>query len=193
MDMSKNALAHLQRDSTLGPLIAEHGDLTIQPAEDTFRRLIRSIISQQVSTQSATAIRTRLFDRYEITPAAILRVPPEELREVGLSRQKAEYVRNIAAAYREHGYSRDYFDGMSDREVIDELTKIKGIGIWTAKMYLMFCLGRDDVFPIEDLGIRNGMRQLYGADVSRPEMRTIADAWRPHRSTASRYIWRVIE
>jgi DNA-3-methyladenine glycosylase II len=134
-----------------------------------------------------------LDDAVEITPEALLRTEQPTLRDLGLSRQKASYVHNIAEAFIEHGYSREYFAEMSDDAVIDELTDIKGVGTWTAKMQLMFSLGRPDVFPVEDLGIRKGMYTIYGDDLERSRMEEIAEQWRPYRSYAALYLWRAVE
>lgn len=188
--MSREAISTLKSDPDLGPLIEEHGTLTLEPADDTFRRLVVSVVRQQVSMAAARAIRNRLFDDFEITPSSLAAVDPEELTAVGLSSRKAEYVRNIAQAHLENGYGREYFAGLEDEEVVSELTEIRGVGDWTARMYLMFCLGREDVFPVEDLGIRKGMRELYHEDMTRREMREKAGDWRPYRSFASLYLWR---
>lgn len=180
----------LYDDPVMAELIEEHGELAVEPADDMFRRMTVSIINQQLSSESAAAIRDRVFDRFEVTPDALLAADADELRELGLSRQKIEYIRNIAEAYTENGYSVAYFEGMSDEEVIEELTAIKGVGVWTAKMTLMFCLGREDVFPVEDLGIRRGMEQAYGIE-DRGAMEEKATDWAPFRSYASRYLWRI--
>ena len=191
--MMEDAIPVLETDPALGPVIAEHGPIPFEPAEDVFERLVRSILSQQVSTASARAIRERLFSAVEIDPESILDTDPELLRAVGLSRQKAAYVRNVAEAFLAKEYDRDSFAQMTDEEIISELTAIKGVGVWTAKMQLIFTFGRPDVFPIEDLGIRNGMRELFGEDLTREGMREQADAWRPYRSAASLYLWRVVD
>jgi len=191
--MEREAADALRADPDLEELVEEYGPLALDPAEDTFRRLVVSIVRQQVSVDAASAIRERLFDRFEITPASIAAADPADLREAGLSAQKAEYVRHIATAYLEEGYGPAYFDGVADREVIAELTGIRGVGEWTAKMYLMFCLGRPDVFPVEDLGIRKGMWTRFDPDMTRAEMRARAERWRPYRSYASLYLWRVTE
>lgn len=189
--MDDYAHSQLRSDPTIGPIVEEHGRLSIGPAEDTFERLTTSIINQQLSSTSAAAIRDRVFDRFEIAPAELLDADHEELRETGLSRQKIEYIKNIAQAYQSKNLGVDYFRDMEDEVVIGELTEIKGVGSWTAKMYLIFCLGREDVFPVEDLGIRKGMKALFDEDMSRSEMQTAAEDWRPYRSYASRYVWRV--
>lgn len=188
-----SAHEHLRADPDVGPLVERYGELTVEPADDTFQRLVVAIVRQQVSMAAARAIRERLFDRFAVTPAAMADADPAALTEAGLSARKAEYVRNVAEAYLERGYSRAYFRGMDDDAVRAELTAIRGIGDWTAKMFLMFCLGREDVFPVEDLGIRKGMRTLYGAELSRPAMVERAEAWRPYRSYASRYVWRAYD
>ena len=179
----------LRADPHLGPVVDEHGELAIDPAADPFERLVVSIVNQQLSTASAAAIRERLFDRYEITPEAMLAADDEGLRELGLSHQKIEYVRNVADQFIADDLSHSTFAEMTDEEVIGELTEIKGVGVWTAKMFLIFVLAREDVFPIEDLGIRRGMEMLFGDEISRPEMVERAEAWRPYRSYASRYLW----
>lgn len=189
--MHDRAERQLKSDPKIGPLVEEHGSLEIGPADDTFRRFTTSIINQQLSSASAAAIRDRVFGRFEITPAAMVNADPDELRETGLSRQKIEYIKNIARAYQSKDLGVEYFEGMDDQAVIQELTDINGVGTWTAKMYLIFCLGREDVFPVEDLGIRNGMEALYESDMTRREMYGASKVWQPYRSYASRYIWRV--
>lgn len=183
----------LRADPILRPhvdrVIAEHGPLSLAPAPDAFARLVTSIVNQQLSVASAQAIRDRLFDAVDVTPSALLDADPETLRACGLSAQKTEYVRNVARAFREHGWTRGTFDAMSDAAVVDALTNVRGVGVWTAKMFLVFALARPDVFPVEDLGIRRGMTTLYG-ERSRAEMVDLADAWRPHRSLGSLYVWK---
>jgi len=176
-------------DEVLAALIDDHGELGIEPAEDLFERLVTSILRQQVSMASAAATRERLFDAVEVTPAGVLAADEAVLKDAGLSRQKTRYVRNVAEVFAERDYSHEYFREMDDEAVVAELTSITGVGEWTARMQLMFALGRPDVFPVGDLGIRKGMRTLYG-DLSREEMVEQAEAWRPYRSYASLYLWR---
>jgi DNA-3-methyladenine glycosylase II len=176
-------------DEVLAALIDDHGELGIEPAEDLFERLVTSILRQQVSMASAAATRERLFDAVEVTPAGVLAADESVLKDAGLSRQKTRYVRNVAEAFDERDYSHEYFREMDDEAVVAELTSITGVGTWTARMQLIFALGRPDVFPVGDLGIRKGMRTLYG-DLSREEMVEQAEAWRPYRSYASLYLWR---
>jgi DNA-3-methyladenine glycosylase II len=195
----------LRDDAYLGPLVAQHGELELDPWEDTFQRLVVSILRQQVSMASAAAIRERLFENFEVTPTAIAAADPQALQDVGLSGQKADYVQHIADAYMEYGYDREYFETLADDEVVDELTQIHGVGEWTAEMFLMFALGREDVFPVGDLGIRKGVQELMAADAAtsgdvgatadatRAEMLSFAERWRPYRSYASLYVWQAYE
>ncbi|WP_144903816.1 DNA-3-methyladenine glycosylase family protein [Halobellus captivus] len=184
----------LRTDPELGPLVETHGELPIGTADDEFERLVVAIVNQQLSVESAAAIRERLFDRIEVTPTGVRDAPDDALRDVGLSKQKIEYVRNVADAFEERDLTRTGLEGEDDATVIGLLTEIRGVGVWTAKMYLIFVLGRPDVFPVEDLGIRKGMGELYGYDDGdREAMVEHAERWRPYRSHASRYLWRVVD
>jgi len=182
----------LAADPALAPLIERYGRLELEPAEDMFRRLVVSILRQQVSMASAAATEERLFDAVEVTPTGVLAADTETLRDCGLSRQKASYVRNAAEAFAST-YDRAYFEGMDDDAVIAELTEITGVGEWTARMQLLFSLGRPDVFPVGDLGVRKGMRALFGDGMDRDGMCERAERWRPYRSYATLYLWRFDE
>jgi DNA-3-methyladenine glycosylase II len=186
----------LREDPVLRALIEEFGEIEIDTAEDPFERLVVSIINQSVSTASANAVRDRVFERLDdITPAAVLAADTDELSGAGLGETKTEYVRNAARAFRERDLGREGFADASDEEVIDELGEIRGIGEWTARMYLIFALGREDVLPLGDLAVRRGIESLYGdgEELTRGEMREIAERWRPYRSLATLYIWRHYE
>ena len=185
-------MKELRQDEKLRPLIEEHGELKIEASNNPFERMVTSIVNQQLSTQSAEAIRGRLFDSFEITPEGLLEASEEDLADVGLSRQKIEYIQSAASHFIEDDLSIEKFEEMSDEEVIDELTDIHGVGDWTAKMYMIFVLGREDIFPVEDLGIRKAMEDLYGLE-SRSDMREKAEEWRPYRSMASRYLWKSVD
>jgi DNA-3-methyladenine glycosylase II len=182
----------LRRDPVMADLLDRHDPYT-ETDWNEFERLCISIINQQLSTASAAAVRERVFALldHEVTPEAVLSANESELREAGLSRSKVEYVRNAAEAFLEDDLTREGLADRSDEEVIERLTEIKGIGEWTARMYLLFVLERPDILPLGDLAVRKGIQQLYGngTELSRGEMREIAERWRPHRSTATRYIW----
>ncbi|KTG08575.1 3-methyladenine DNA glycosylase [Haloprofundus marisrubri] len=176
------------RETDLAPLVDEYGELELTPADDLFERFVVSIVNQLISTEAARTIRARLFEQFEVTPDAMLTAEADALREVGLSPQKVEYVKNVAAWFEENDVTRERFTEMSDAAVTRELTDIRGVGDWTAKMVLMFGLGREDVFPVEDLAVRRGMEDLFG-ELTRAEMRTLAEAWSPYRSIATLYVW----
>lgn len=189
---AREAAATLRDDAVLGEVVEAHGPLALDPADDPFERLLVSICRQQVSTASAAATRERLFAAVDPEPAAVRATDREVLREAGLSRQKARYVHEIAAAFADPDRDLDALDEASNETVRERLTAITGVGEWTANMQLLFSYGRPDVFPVGDLGIRKGMRELYG-DLSRPEMVDRSAAWAPYRSYASRYLWRVVD
>jgi len=172
----------------------------MRPHKDYYQSLVDSIISQQLSTYAAAAIEKRfqdLFGGVFPTPEQILTKDVETLRGIGFSRGKATYVLDLAQHIVDGKVKFDHLDGLSNDEVIAELTQVKGIGVWTAHMFLMFCMGRPDVLPIGDLGIRNGIRKLYGlADAPTPEQVTEIAAknkWHPYESVASWYIWHSLD
>jgi len=191
--MTDSPHATLREDPDLGPLVDHHGPLTLDTADDLFERLVVSILRQQVSMESAAATRERLFDAVDVTPEGVLAADDEALRDVGLSRQKTRYVNAVAQRFREAGYTVDYFEGLSDEEVRAELTDITGVGDWTANMQLLFALGRADVFPVGDLGVRKGFRNVVGEGYDRAEMVDYAERWAPYRSYATLYLWRAQE
>ncbi|MFC7133741.1 MULTISPECIES: DNA-3-methyladenine glycosylase family protein [Salinibaculum] len=191
--MHREAADALASDDTLAPLVAEHGPLALEPADDLFERLVVSIIRQQVSMDAAAAIRERVFERFEVTPAAVLAADEDALRDAGLSAAKVEYVRAAAERFQQRDYDRDFFADLSTEDVLAELGEIRGIGPWTGKMFCLFCLGRPDVFPVEDLGVRKGMWQVADSDMSRNDMVERAEPWRPYRSYAALYLWRAAD
>ncbi|WP_266077849.1 DNA-3-methyladenine glycosylase family protein [Haladaptatus caseinilyticus] len=190
--MNDDALSTLRTDPIMADLLERHDPYTERNWSE-YERLCISIINQQLSTASANAVRERVFDLldHEVTPKTVLDASEEKLREAGLSRTKVEYIKNAARAFQRDDYTKSGLADCSDEEVIDRLTEIKGIGDWTARMYLLFVLERGDVLPLGDLAVRRGIEQLYneGEELTRAEMREIAEAWRPYRSVATRYIW----
>lgn len=183
----------LRQDPVMADLIDTHDPYT-EPDWNEYERLCISIINQQLSTASAAAVKTRVFELLddEVTPETVLAADEPALREAGLSRSKVEYMKNAARAFQERDYSREGLAEHTEAEVIELLTEIRGIGEWTARMYLLFVLKREDVLPLGDLAVRRGIEQLYGngdGELTRAEMREIADQWRPYRSVATRYIW----
>ncbi len=194
MSGSTDPIDRLRADPHLGPVVEAHGPVTVEPAEDPFARFVVAIVNQQLSTQSAAAIRERLFDRFEVTPETILAADDQALGEVGLSSQKRRYVRNVAEAYRSGKVDPERYGTMGDDAVVADLTDIVGVGDWTANIFLMFVLGREDVFPVGDLGIRKAMVDLFDVrEEDRAEMVELAERWAPHRTYASLYLWRSVD
>jgi DNA-3-methyladenine glycosylase II len=167
--------------------------------EDHYGALVRSITGQQLSVLAARAIYGRLtarFDGRPPTPQEILDDDPEELRAAaGLSRAKVSYLRSLAEHVVSGELELERLDSLTDEQVIAELVAVKGLGLWTAQMFLMFHLGRPDVLPVGDLGIRRAIERAYGLQglPDATTMEAIAAPWRPHRTLACRYLWRSLQ
>jgi DNA-3-methyladenine glycosylase II len=195
------AADHLSKhDPYLAPVIARSGPCTIQPNNNYYQDLVESIIGQQLSVKAAASIRNRfrdLFGGQLPTPEQILTKSVEELRSIGFSRAKAGYVRDLAQHVIEGKVTFDHLPALSNEEIIGELTDVKGIGEWTVHMFLMFCMGRLDVLAHGDLGIKNGIKKLYGLDhvPSPQEIKAIAEQynWAPYQSIACWYIWQSLD
>lgn len=191
--MSDEAVALLGRDPALGPLVADHGPIVLEPAPDPFARLVQSVARQQISMAAGDAVVDRLDERIGLDPVAIAETDQSELESVGLSAQKAETIQTIAQAQVEGTLEHAQLAELPDATVIDRLTAIDGVGPWTAKMYLIFCLARPDVFPVEDLGVRRAMETVVGVDGSRQAMVERAGEWSPVRTYATLYLWRAVD
>ena len=198
-DQIDAALVHLrQADSIMGDLIEKAGPFTLKLDRNRFGMLVRSILSQQISTKAARAIRLRLDQLLlpdKLSAEAISRVTDEQLRSVGLSGQKVAYVRDLSARVLDNRLRLDRIGRMSDEAAIEHLIQVHGIGRWTAQMFLIFSLGRLDIFPHDDLIVRSSIRELYGLE-ELPDKRIsheIAQLWSPYRSVAAWYCWRWID
>lgn len=187
-----DAITFLSQDLVMRQLIENNEPIELIPHPDPFERLVISVVNQQLSIASAAAIRKRLFNGFKVTPSGILSANKKDLRSTGLSTQKVDYITNIALAFQD-GLSINDLDSMSDVQIIQTLTKIKGIGVWTAKMFLIFVLAREDVFPVEDLAIRRSMQIFYPSLDTIDKMVLKADDWSPYRSYAARYLWTAID
>jgi len=182
----------LREDPELAELIDRHGHIDLFHSADLYQQLVCMIIEQQVSTASARAVQERFFKQFEVTPENIIDLDDEELKNAGLSRQKAGYVKNAAEKFIKEDLDQSKFEEMTDSEAVDKLTEIKGIGEWTAEMFLMFGLGRKDVFSTGDLILRNAMQDIYSIS-DRQEMRKKAEQWKPYRTIACLYLWKEFE
>ena len=163
--------------------------------KDYFDDLVEAIASQQLSGKAAKTIFGRLKEKAggKLTPESILKIKDEEIRACGMSWAKARYVKDLADKVKSQKLKIKSFDKLSDEEVMKELIVVKGIGRWTAEMFLMFSLARPDIFPADDLGIRNGLKKLLKKDLKPLEMDAFSVRWKPHRTAASWYIWRSLE
>lgn len=194
----RKALRHLRNaDPVIGGLIDQIGPYRIKYLEPRFDSLAKSVVYQQLSGKAALTIYTRLSDALggEVTPENVLRLRPAGMRKLGLSKQKVTYIRDLAAHTRGGILDFAALPRMGDDEVIEALTRVKGIGVWTAHMFLIFALRRPDVLPIGDLGIRAAVRKAYALK----QMPTPGDVeergrcWRPWATVASWYLWRSLE
>lgn len=188
---------HLSKDKRFAPLLSARPPVTLVRGEDVWLSLTGSVMSQQLSVKVAEVIRQRFLGLYAGTPlpAQVLATEIPLLRSIGLSNAKAQYVKNIAEFSLTEGTSFAQLQAMSDEEVIAYLTRIKGVGRWTVEMLLMFTLGREDVFPVDDLGIQQAMARIYRLKTDdkkafREKMKKISAKWSPYRSYASLHLWR---
>lgn len=202
-DQHKLAIRHLCRiDPVMRRVIDHVGPCTLKSERDRFWMLVRSILSQQISTAAARTVRDRVVLLIEsrsgskrVTPERLLALSVDELRSAGCSQRKAEYMLDLAEKVDNGEVVLAKIGHLSNEEVIDTLVQVRGIGRWTAEMFLMFSLGRLDVFPVDDLGVRNAMLELYelGQPVAHDDFRTIAEKWQPYATIGSWYCWRSLE
>ena len=189
-------IEHLSKDRKLAKILGEE-PLVLKPKKQVYLHLCGSIMSQQLSTKVAAVIWKRFLALYEDespTPEQILATPYDTLRGIGLSNAKVSYVQNVARFALEHGMEWKQLKKMSDEEVISHLTQIKGVGRWTTEMLLMFALGREDVFAVDDLGIQMAMKKLYKLDDSnkkefKAKMLQLSARWSPYRTYACLHLW----
>jgi DNA-3-methyladenine glycosylase II len=198
MVSSRKALTHLRRsDPVLAAIIDRAGPFRMEYREPSFETLSRSIVYQQLSGRVARVIFGRLADALPngFTPEAILKLRPLRMRALGLSAQKTAYIRELASHTRRGSVVFEDLPGLPDADVIALLTQVKGIGVWTAQMFLMFALQRPDVLPLADLGIRSAIRKAYHLHElpKAAEVERIAQPWRPYRTTACWYLWRSLD
>ncbi len=200
-DYWDDACKHLgKRDRVMRKLIPQFGEGRLQSRGDAFTTLARSIVGQQISVKAAQSV----WDRFaaltgepvtRIQPAAVLSLDTLAMRGAGLSARKVEYLADLAAHFESGAVHVQMWQQMDDESIIEELVAIRGIGRWTAEMFLIFHLMRPDVLPLDDLGLIKGISVNYfsGEPVSRAEAREVGDAWAPFRSVATWYIWRSLD
>jgi len=196
-----DACRHLvKRDRVMKKLIPQFGDGRLQSPGDAFTTLARSIVGQQISVKAAQSV----WDRFakllsgpssRVAPSAVLALDPVALRAAGLSARKIDYLRDLAQHFESGAVHVRQWQQMEDEAIVDELVAIRGIGRWTAEMFLIFHLMRPNVLPLDDMGLLKGISLHYfsGEPVSRAEAREVGDAWSPFRSVATWYIWRSLD
>lgn len=189
-------VAHLRAvDPRMAELIDRVGPCTLTLRPDLFEALVHSIVSQQISTKAKEAIMARIHAYYApaITPESLLSTPDDDLRALGCSRAKVAYLKDLSARVADSSLDLNRLPGLADEAIIEELVQVKGIGRWTAEMLLIFALGRLDVWPVDDLGIVVGVQLLYDLPARLParQLHVYGEPFRPYRSIASWYLWRV--
>ena len=198
-DFARARRVLMRRDPILATVIRKHKTRSLldTPSMDPFPALVRTITAQQISTKAAATIHGRLVALMPrgVTPAEMMALTDDQLRTAGLSRQKTAYLRDLAVKVEGGALPVHSLHELTDEAVIEAIVKVKGLGRWSAEMFLMFRLRRPDVLPVDDLGIVNAMQRLYGLR-KRPKpdrMKKIAEPWRPYRTVACWYLWRSLE
>lgn len=194
-------LQYLQKDKILSQAIGNlESEIRPELNIDIYHELLASIVSQQLSSKVVKIIWRRFTDLFvDGYPNAeiLLSTEHQTLRAIGLSNSKVNYVKNVAEFKLKNDMSFEYLQQMSDQEIVDYLTQIKGVGKWTAQMILMFPMDRPNVFPVNDLGIQNAMKRLYGLDLDKKElllrMNEISSQWDPYKTLASKYLWKILD
>jgi len=191
MELSEAERKLSELDDDMAALIARNGHIHREPRTDFFASLTRSIIGQQISVKAAAAILGRFETATGMNPAKTTALSEDQARVIGLSGQKYRYIHDLAEHFVRDSMVFDHLDTLSDDEVIAELTKVKGIGVWTAQMFLMFTLVRPDIFAPDDRGLQLAIQKLYALpDVPpRAELEALAAKWTPYRTAASWHLW----
>ena len=186
----------MKKDRVMRRLVPKFIGASIETRGEPFVTLARSVVGQQISVKAAQSV----WDRFSalmktVNPRSVSKLTVEDMRAAGLSGRKVEYIKDLADYFQTGKVSVKQWDAMEDEAIIAELIAIRGIGRWTAEMFLMFYLRRPDVLPLDDVGLLNGISKLYFSDepVSRSEVRDLARAWEPYRSVATWYIWRSLD
>jgi DNA-3-methyladenine glycosylase II len=192
-DRAKRAIA--RSDPVMASIMRRYPRIHLVSRGDPFQTLARSIVGQQISVKAAQSVWNKFSGvAVEVIPEKILQLKATQLRACGLSERKGEYIRDLAQRFADGAVQVHRWPGMSDEEVIADLVQVRGIGRWTAEMFLMFNLLRPDVLPLADLGLQKGIRRAYfKRKVALRTMARLGDAWRPWRSVATWYLWRSLD
>lgn len=196
--MSKGAVKALRKDPKLAKIIDLVGEYQIRKSRNYYESLVEAIITQQLAGSAAKAISNRfrrLYGKSFPKPIDVINTTDSKLRKTGLSRPKIKYIKELSKAIKAKKLKMRSISKLSDEEVIERLTQVKGVGRWTAEMFLIFSLGRMDVLPVGDLGLRKGI-QLYNSADELPdaaEIEKLAERWRPYRTVATWYLWKSLK
>ena len=186
-----------KNDVVLGEIIKQKPPFRLKPSDDYFKDLVSTIISQQLSFKVYRTLEKRLFDKlnHTLTPETILVLPDDEFRSCGLSVSKGKYIKNVAEFFIKNPGFEKSINKLSDEELTAQLISIKGIGMWSVQMFLIFNLVRLDIFPMKDLGIRNSIKKLYKfkTEPTEKQMLKIAKSWGNYKTIATWYLWRYLE
>lgn len=194
----QEAVRHLKKDKILRGVIKNFPIPVLKKGSKYFSALVRSIIYQQLSGASARSIERKfllLFKKDKLTPENLLKLKDEQFKSSGISPQKMRYLRDLALRFQDGTINPKNFHRMSDDEIVEHLVVVKGVGVWTAHMFLMFTLNRFDVLPTGDLGIQKGFKFVFNLRnlPSEKQMHKFAEKWKPYRTIASMYLWRVAD
>ncbi|AJZ76018.1 DNA-3-methyladenine glycosylase family protein [Candidatus Nitrosotenuis cloacae] len=191
------ALNHLRKDRKLAKIIDRVGEFNLSLTKNPYQSLVEAIITQQLSGKAADSISTRfraIYGRFP-KPADVMETSDAKLRKAGLSYMKVSYIKDLSKKVESKEIRLAYMKNLTDEEIIVQLTQVKGIGRWTAEMFLIFSLGRLDVLPVGDLGLKKGIQKLYSLEElpEKEQMERIAEKWKPYRSVATWYLWRSLD
>ncbi len=194
----KKAIKHLKKDSKFAKIIPQIGEYNVKITKNRYRSLVEAIIAQQLSGSAAESILKRFRKLYKTNfpkPIEVLQTSDMKLRKVGLSKMKVIYIKELSKKIESRHLNMRNFSSMKDEEIIEHLTNVKGIGRWTAEMFLIFSMGRWDVLPVGDLGLKKGIQLMYSLNElpTEEEIIEFAESWRPYRTVATWYLWKSLK
>ena len=194
IDFWEKAKEHLcEKDKKLNNIIISAGNVYLETSKDPFTTLFNSILGQQISVAAAESIKKRIISKYKITPKSFFKAKIDDLRNCGLSKMKIKYLKDLSSKVLNNEISFDEIRLQDDKDVIKNLTKVNGIGNWTAEMFMIFYLGRPNILPIKDIGIINSLVKIYGEDKKNINFEKYFLLWSPWNTVASWYLWRNID
>lgn len=194
----KKAIKFLKKDPKFAKIILQVGEYNVKITKNRYRSLVEAIIAQQLSGSAAESILNRFRKLYKSNfpkPIEVLQTADTKLRKVGLSKMKVIYIKELSKKIESRHLNMRNFSSMEDEQIIEHLTNVKGIGRWTAEMFLIFSMGRWDILPVGDLGLKKGIQLMFSLNElpTEEKIRKVADSWRPYRTVATWYIWKSLK